>query len=111
MCPLAVAGLGFRFLRISFLDKLGHPLRKNPLQTTFNNVEIFGLQNNWCANFTLFASIRTECVKDMRVTPGCIAGRMACGAKSTTGADCGREVRILLHLLIGRVHKSVDGSL
>ncbi len=110
MCPLAVARLGFRYLRISFLDMLGHPLR-NPFCTAFNNVEIFGLHNNWCANFTSFPQVCTECVRDARVTLGCITGRLSCGAQSTTKADCGREVLILLHPLIGRVRKSVDGSL
>ncbi len=69
MWPLAVAGLGLRYLSISFSDKLGHPLR-NPLRTAFNNVEIFGLHNDWCANFTLFARVHTECVKDTRVKLG-----------------------------------------
>ncbi len=66
MWPLAIARLGLRYLSISFLHKLGCPLR-NPLHTAFNNVEIFGLHNNWCANFTPFARVRTECVKDARV--------------------------------------------
>ncbi len=69
MWPLAVAGLGLRYLSISFLDNLGHPLR-NPLCTVFNNMKIFGLHNDWCANFTPFARVHTECVKDARVMPG-----------------------------------------
>ncbi len=49
MWPFAVAGLGLRYLRISFSDRFGQPFRKR-LHTAFNNVEIFGLHNDWCAN-------------------------------------------------------------
>ncbi len=110
MWPFAVAGLGFRYMRISFLVKLGHPFWK-PLCTAFNNIEIFGLHNNWCANFTLLACVRTESVKVVRLMPGCMVRQMACGAQSIPGADYGRTVRMLTQLLIGRVHKSVDTSL
>jgi hypothetical protein len=34
ICPLDVAGLGLRYLTMSFLVKLGHPLRK-PLLVAF----------------------------------------------------------------------------
>ncbi len=45
MCPFAVAGLGFRYLRINFSFKFGHPFRK-PFQMVFSSVDIFGLHNN-----------------------------------------------------------------
>ena len=54
ICPLAVAGLGLRYLHISSLLMFGHPLRK-PFLVAFNNVDIYGLHSNWCANFTAFA--------------------------------------------------------
>ncbi len=45
MQPFIVAGLGFRYFRIIFLLRLGHPLRK-PLRTAFSSVEILGLHND-----------------------------------------------------------------
>jgi hypothetical protein len=39
---LAVAGLGFRYFRINFSNKFGHPLRK-PLRTAFRSVKILEL--------------------------------------------------------------------
>ena len=36
-----------------------HPLR-NPLRVTLINLEILGLHNDWCANFTLFARVDME---------------------------------------------------
>ncbi len=87
--------------------KLGRPFRK-PLRTAFNNVEIFGLQNNWCANFTLLARLRTECMKVVRLMPGCMVGQLTCGAQLIPGGDCGRAVRMSPQLLICNVHKSVD---
>ena len=61
ICPLAVAGLGLRYLSINFSLRLGHPTR-NPFRTAFNNVEILGLHKDWCVNFTAFARVRTEWV-------------------------------------------------
>ncbi len=54
MLPFAITGIGLRYLRISFLLRLGHPLRK-PFCTAFNNVEILGLHNDWCTNSTPLA--------------------------------------------------------
>jgi hypothetical protein len=111
MWPFAVARLGFRYMRISFLVKLGHPFRK-PLCTAFNNVEIFELHNNWCAKFTLLAHVCMECVKVVRLMPGYIEGQLACGAQSIPGANCcGKGVHMSPQQLIGNVHKSVDTSL
>jgi hypothetical protein len=61
MCLFAVTGLGFRYLRINFSDKFGHPFR-NPLQTAFSNVNIFGLQNDWCMNLMLLPLMHMECM-------------------------------------------------
>ena len=110
MWPFAVAGLGLRYLRMSFLDRFGQPIRK-PLRTAFNNVNFFGLHNNSCANLTPFAHVFTECVKFARVIPGWIADCIVCRAQSSLGADCGRAVRVMLFLLIGRVYRSVISSL
>jgi hypothetical protein len=87
MWPFAVAGLGLRYLRISFLDRFGQPFRKC-LHTAFNNVDFFGLHNDWCANLTPLARVFTECVKFLRVIPGWIAGCIVCGAQSSPGVDC-----------------------
>jgi hypothetical protein len=61
ICPFAVAGLGFKYFRINFTLTFGHPSR-NPFRTAFNIVEIFGLHNDWCANFTAFTLVLIECV-------------------------------------------------
>ena len=45
ICPFAVAGLGFKYFRINFLLMFGHPFR-NPLQTAFKSVNIFGLHKD-----------------------------------------------------------------
>jgi hypothetical protein len=49
MCPLAVAGLAFKYFRINFLLMLGHPLRK-PRRTALRKLDILELPNAWCAN-------------------------------------------------------------
>jgi hypothetical protein len=59
MCPLAVAGLGLRYLRISVLDMLGHPFKK-PFCVAFRSVDILGLHKDWCAHFTLLARVEME---------------------------------------------------
>ncbi len=61
MWPLAVAWLGFKYLRINILLIFGHPFKK-PCCVAFKSVEIWGLHNNWCANFTAFACVLTKCV-------------------------------------------------
>ncbi len=72
MWPFAVAGLKLRYFSINFLLRLG-PLRK-PFRTTLSNVKILGLHNDWCANFTQFAWVLTECVNVARFTPGWSCG-------------------------------------
>ena len=61
ICPFAVAGLGFKYFRINFTLTFGHPSR-NPFRTAFNSDDIFGLHNDWCANFTAFTLVLIECV-------------------------------------------------
>ncbi len=106
--PFAVAELGWRYLRINFSERLGHPLR-NPFQTALSRVEVLGLHNNWCANFTPFALVFMECEKLAIFMSGCMSGG-ACGAGSTTGADRGRADR-MSQPLMDRVHRLVDLSL
>ncbi len=108
MCPFAVAGLGLRYLRMSFLVMLGQPFRK-PLRTAFSRVEIFGLQSDWCANLIPLLCVRTECVNDARLTPSCNVC-FGCRAQSTKGGGHER-VDCIPAGVIGNVHKSVDGSL
>jgi hypothetical protein len=83
ICPFAVAGLGLRYLRISFSLIWGHPLR-NPCRVAFNSVDIFGLHNYWCANFTLFACVRTEC-KNIALSCWTVWG---CRARLIPGQGC-----------------------
>ena len=59
MWPFAVAGLGLRYFKISFSVMLGQP-RRNPRRTALSSVEIVGLHNDWCANFTPFPRVRME---------------------------------------------------
>ncbi len=96
--PLAVAGIGFKYLRISFSEMLGHPLRK-PLRVAFRSLDIVGLHNAWCANLTLFALVEMECAKTEISLPVCVgvALRVCVGGC----ASC----------LMGMVHRSVVGSL
>jgi hypothetical protein len=131
-------------LRINFTLTFGHPSR-NPFRTAFSIVEIFGLHNDWCANFTAFTLVLIECVNPA------IAW---CGARPIQGPGRGRLANVMgshgLRLLsscigskvhafwteaaciftcvpcavvpgvvptvagvgtMGRVHRSVDGSL
>jgi hypothetical protein len=60
-------------LEDEFLVKLRHPLRK-PFHTIFKNLKIFRLHKDWCANFTLFACVRMECVNHARSMLGCMVG-------------------------------------
>jgi hypothetical protein len=61
MCPLAVAGLGFKYLVTSSSDRLGHPFKK-PFRNAFKRADILGLHIAWCPNLTVLAHVRTECV-------------------------------------------------
>ena len=45
MCPFAVAGLRFKYLRINVSLMPGHPF-KYPRRVAFSRLEIFGLHNN-----------------------------------------------------------------
>jgi hypothetical protein len=62
MWPLAVAGLGLRYLVTLTAVRFGHPLRK-PQRIAFKSVEMRGLYNDWCANRMLFALFRPVWVK------------------------------------------------
>ncbi len=92
MWPFAIAGLGFRYLRINILVKFGHPLRK-PFCTAFISVDIFGLHNDSCANSTLFARVFTECVNIARLTTSLatfVASVGGCEAQPSQGPSHGR---------------------
>jgi len=45
MWPLAVAGFGFRYLRMSFSEMLGRPFRK-PFCVALRSVDILGLHSD-----------------------------------------------------------------
>ena len=115
MCPLAVAVLGLRYLRINVLVMFGHPLR-NPRRTALRSIDILGLQRDWWANLTVLACVCTECVKvanvACRVTESNKLGM--CRARSKQGPVCDKTTgtgAVHTPLGMGNVHKSVDGSL
>ncbi len=108
MCPFVVAGLGFRYLRINFSDKFGHSFR-NPFQTAFSSVDIFGLQFDWCVNLTPLPLVCMECVNIASWTPECNI-LLGFGALPRTEEDLEMADHIPLGVM-GNVHKSVDRSL
>ncbi len=62
ICPLAVAGLGLRYLETPFavrLEQLFRYLR----QVALRRVDILGLQRDWCAKQILFPLVHIVCVK------------------------------------------------
>ncbi len=79
MCPLVVAGLGFKYLVTSSSDRLGHPFKK-PFRKAFNREDILGLHIARCPNFTVLACVCTECV---------IMATTAAGVKDF--GDCGTQ--------------------
>ena len=97
ICPFAVAGLGFRYLRMSVSDILGHPLRK-PFRVALSSLDIVGLHSDWCANLTLLALVLIECVNDA-----------TCSLSVFNAASVDRGGVIWLALM-GIVHRSVLGS-
>ncbi len=44
MCPLAVAGLGFKYFVTNFSERLGHPFKK-PFRMAFRRDKILGLHS------------------------------------------------------------------
>ena len=90
-----------------------------------------GLHNDWCANFTAFTCVGTECMKVVSSPHvGVFAiGKVGCGAQAIQGPACGwvdsvawftesdpGEVRScpchrIASGVMGRTHKSVLGSL
>ena len=98
MWPLAVAGLGFRYLRMSFSEMLGHPFRK-PFCVALRSMDILGLHSDWCANLTLLALVEMEWENTATYLIGSDwAAVLACEGVCDSG-------------LMGIVHRSVAGSL
>jgi hypothetical protein len=98
MWPLAVAGLGFKYLRMSFSEMLGHPFRK-PLRVALRSLDILGFHSDWCANLTLLALVEMEWAKAATCfTLSDFAGFLVCAGDCFTG-------------LMGMVHRSVAASL
>ena len=144
ICPFAVAGLGFKYFRINFTLTFGHPSR-NLFRTAFNIVEIFGLHNDWCANFTAFTLVLIECVNPaidwcgarpkhgpgrgraatcmrphvLRLLSSAFGSKMhAFRTEAVCIFTCGPCAGVpgAVHTIagvgtMGRVHRSVDGSL
>ena len=98
MWPLAVAGLRFKYLRMSISEILGHPFRK-PFRVALSSLDILGLHSDWCANLTLLALVVMEWAKLATCfTVSVLAGSLACAGDCMTG-------------LMGMVHRSVARSL
>ena len=98
MCPLALAGLGFKYLRISYWEMLGHPFRK-PFCVALRSLDILGLHSDWCANLTLLALVEMEWAKTATYLIGSDwAASLLRAGVCVTG-------------LMGMVHRSVAGSL
>ena len=77
ICPLAVAGLGFKYLVTRSSDRSGHPFKK-PFLMAFKREDILGLHIAWCPNLTVLSLVCRECVN------------MATAAfKVTVVGDCG----------------------
>ena len=72
MWPLAVAGLGLRYLVTPTAIRFRHPLRK-PRRIAFRSVEMRGLHNNWCANQMLFTLFCTVWVKQAKFSAWALA--------------------------------------
>ena len=95
--PLAVAGLGFKYLMMSVSEILGHPLRK-PFRVALSSLDIVGLHSDWCANFTLLALVLIECVN-----------AATCSVSFVRAASVDLGCAFWLAFM-GIVHKSVLGS-
>jgi hypothetical protein len=108
--PFAVAGLGLSYLLISLTLMYGHPFR-NPRLVALRRGDIFGLHNDWCANLTLLARVHIECKNK---APSYMAWG-GCGARPMPGQGCGKSIWLgvvrIPSFVIGRVHRSVLGSL
>jgi hypothetical protein len=83
ICPLTVAGLGFKYLVTRSSERLGH-LFKNPFCKAFNREDILGLHIAWCPKFTVLAHVRTECV-NMATDAASVNGFGDCGARAIPG--------------------------
>jgi hypothetical protein len=108
--PFAMATLGLRYLFISLTLMYGHPFR-DPRLVGLRRVDIFGLHNDWCANLTLLARVCIECKNK---APSYMAWG-GCGARPILGQGHGKSIWLGLvcipSFVIGRVHRSVLGSL
>ncbi len=59
--PLGSGRAWVEVLKYQLFIDFGQPVRKLRC-VAFSSVDSFGLHNDWCANFTAFALICTECV-------------------------------------------------
>ena len=73
ICPLAVAGLEFKYLVTRSSERLRHPF-KNPFCKAFNREDILGLHIAWCPKFTVLARVRTKCVNMATDANSCNVG-------------------------------------
>ena len=101
MWPLAVPGLGLRYLVIRFTVMLGQPLRK-PFRVAYSNDDIMGLPSDWWEILTALERVHTKFVNAAITTVGMIVGR---GAQSIKGPDCDTigAAKEFLSLHLGRV--------
>ena len=106
MCPLAVAGLGFKYLVTSSSDRLGHPFKK-PFHRAFNSDDIFGLHIDWCPNLTVLALVRTECVNMATTASFEVTVFVECGARAISGPACDWVLLPIFLSFPWEVHNSI----
>ena len=111
MWPFAVAGIGFRYLRISFSEMLGHPFR-NPVCVAVGSLDILGLHSDWCANLTLLALVAMEWAKtatcltvfDWAASPAyvgvCVPGLMGMVHRTVAGSLCPCNIILSLYIIL-----------
>ena len=107
MCPLAIAGLIFKYLVTSSSDRLGHPFKK-PFRKVFNREDMLGLHIAWCPTFTVLAHVRTECV-NMATYAVSVKGFGDCGARARPGParDWSLVLRVLASSSPWEVHSCI----
>ncbi len=116
MWPFDVAGLAMRYLRTVWASKFGAPFR-NPALMAFRRDDIGGSRKLWWANFTAFDFV-VRAYKNPVASE--MLGKGGSGVQLLQGLSCNRSVVAdstapgVVHIpspVIGRVHRSVLGSL
>ena len=105
VCPLAIAGLGFKCLVTSSSDRLGHTFKK-PFRKAFKREDILGLHIAWCPNLTVLARVCTECV-NMATAAFDVTVFGDCGVRAILGAARDRILVIIVSSIPWEVHSFI----